>query len=159
MASKSPGYNPGLFGLSMFYLQIPTKQKWRDPESNWDTMIFSGVVCVRRSSWLFRISCKSIKYWDRMFLVVRHCSWRVGVQHATRKVPALWGCPRNEPAICSYLRIPRYGLPLPHSLREEESQYDKYDYRMESTRAKVRLGCQSSFEQSRYRSAVKATRR
>src|SRR5215208_6856329 len=42
-------------------------------------MIFSGVVCVRGCFWLFRNTCKQHKFLQRWFLVVRHCSWRVGV--------------------------------------------------------------------------------
>jgi hypothetical protein len=44
-----------------------------------DTMIFSGVICVYHCSWLFKNSCKSVRYTQRLLLVVCHCSWRVGV--------------------------------------------------------------------------------
>ena len=89
-------------------------------------MIFSGVVRVRRCSRLFRTSCKLVESPQGLFVVVRHCSWRVGVpvgvQHATSEGLLLRGLRKNEPAICSYFRTPRCGnttpfLPLLHNLR------------------------------------------
>jgi hypothetical protein len=82
-----------------------------------DNMIFSGVLCVRHSSWSFKNSCKSPKYSYVTFLAVHHSSWwvgvPVGVRHSAREGLVLRGCRKNEAALCSYIRSPRGGPPLP----------------------------------------------
>jgi hypothetical protein len=63
-----------------------------------------------------------------MFLVVRHRSWRIGIQvgvrHAAREYPMLRGYRTNEPAICSYRTITHFRNRLPLAPKGVEHMWD-----------------------------------
>ena len=57
VGTEVPGA-PGLFFIGAFSLQIAVKRSGETRIRTGDTMIFSGVICVHRCFWLFRITCK-----------------------------------------------------------------------------------------------------